>query len=166
MIGSMSLHNEVWSNIQFVLIRVPSYVLGYGLARHIERGKKVTLCWVPCLVGMYIVSSRIPYVNLIYRGSILTIAVVLILCCIINISIRIFRPVAMLGLISYESYLTNVHFGYLLGIMTWKIGSIDLSYGNYLYYTAVIIIGLATAYIIHRISHNIMSAFYTREGKR
>ena len=44
-----------------------------------------------------------------------------------------------------EIYLTNIHFGYLLSLLSWRVGKWDMSYGNYLYYSAVVVMGVFCA---------------------
>ena len=61
-----------------------------------------------------------------------------------------------LGMISLESYLTNIYIGDILNHKKWIICGWDLSYGHYLEYSVVIILGLIIAYYANIVSKKIL----------
>lgn len=56
---------------------------------------------------------------------------------------------AFMGFMSLESYFWNVHLGAILNHVSWKLGGYDFSYGHYLEYATVLIVGIALAYLCY-----------------
>ena len=56
-----------------------------------------------------------------------------------------------MGALSLESYLWNVHLGDILNHLSWKFGDYDLSYGHYIEYATVLIVGIALSYLYYLI---------------
>lgn len=65
-------------------------------------------------------------------------------------------PLNSLGMISLESYLTNIYIGDILNHKKWIICGWDLSYGHYLEYSVVIVLGLIIAYYANIVSKKIL----------
>lgn len=167
-LGSIPLQGKILANIQFVLIRIPSFVIGYGMANYIQEKKSVSILWIFGLGTLYFILAKLPYFNVLYRGSIVSIISIFILCIIfskLKLEGMILKLASKLGNISYESYLTNIHLGYLLGLFPWKIGTVDLSKGNYLYYCTVVILGVILAKVINVLCNKIISALNRRRKR-
>lgn len=73
-------------------------------------------------------------------------------------SIRIMSSLKWLGNISLESYLTNTTLpSYVFMISVFATGGM-LSYGNYLAYLVVIVVGLVWAWLVHVLCNAIINA--------
>ena len=164
--GSIPLQGKILTNIQFVLIRISSFVIGYGLAKYIEEKKSISVLWLLGLGTLYLVLAKLPYFNVLYRGSIVSTTFIFALCIVfgkLKSEGVILKLASKLGNISYESYLTNIHLGYLLGLFSWEIGTIDLGKVNYLYYCTVVVLGVILAKVINVLCDKIISTLNKRE---
>lgn len=156
--ASLPTTNAVVNNIQMCLSHIPSFVIGYWVAKHVLESKEINWAWV---IGALIAYFAILpfYKNLhvssnwmmIFSGSV-------ILVILIN-KIRgtlINRCLIFLGTISLESYLANIY----LPVVLRKVGFMNYlnnyDKGNYLYYAIVILAGLVIATWGHQISNKIL----------
>ena len=144
------INNDIYTNIKFVLGRVPMFVLGYYMAHHIKNGITLKIQYV-LLISIISIASYI-FLN-IYTA--LTIPILFALGYIMKYLHRITfidKTIIFMGGISLESYLTNIYLATLLGHINFgKIG-----YGNYLQYILVIIIGIPLAWYINKISKKLL----------
>ena len=62
-----------------------------------------------------------------------------------------------MGVISLESYLWNVHLGDVLNHLSWQFGKIDLSYGHYIEYLTVLILGLLLSYMFYKVDNHVVA---------
>lgn len=156
--ASLPTTNAVVNNIQMCLSHIPSFVIGYWVAKHVLESKEINWAWV---IGALIAYFAILpfYKNLhvssnwmmIFSGSV-------ILVILIN-KIRgtlINRCLIFLGTISLESYLANIY----LPVVLRKVGFMNYlnnyDKGNYLDYAIVILAGLVIATWGHQISNKIL----------
>lgn len=144
---------DVFNNIQFVLCRVPLYIIGYGIGPSVKEKKRIPWLAILSLIAVQIIMGRIPIINAVYRGGLLAFVLTSILC--LALKICTFAPILKIlrwfGDISLESYLSNIYIAYLLSLFSWRFGIIDLSKGNYAYYGCVIIMGTFVAWLLRNI---------------
>ena len=139
-------NNEICANIQFVLGRVPMFVIGYYMAPHIKNGEILKARYV---IIISLISVALFFFLRIF--SALTIPILFILGYLIQYLHRltlIDKIMIFMGGISLESYLTNIYLSSIFRLFDFG----DYAYGNYLHYTLVILIGIPLAYLINRTS--------------
>ena len=136
--------------------RSPSFFIGVALAPLVKYGYRVNL---PLLLLISIVlfvlaSLALP---LGFCKWLLILPISLVLVWIIE-KIQLLRaPLCFLGVISLESYLTNITLGDILNHKSWIICGIDLSYGHYLEYAVVLVVGVLLAWAFNRVSNRIIT---------
>lgn len=138
--------NEICENIQFVLGRVPMFVMGYYMARHIKNGETLKALHV---IIISLISVSLFFFFNIYTA--LTIPILFVLAYLIQYLHRlslIDKIMIFMGKISLESYLTNIYLPNIFRLFDFG----DYAYGIYLRYTLVVLIGIPLAYLINRVS--------------
>ena len=149
---------SVWGNIQYVVCRIPGFILGMWLAPYIMKGKalKNPLLYV-CISAVLFMVSKVSH----FEGACFMIAPLLMLFMII---IRfggkvLYSIIAFMGAISLESYLLNVTLPFfIVRRLNWTIGEVNLGFGNYLPYLSVVVLGTILAYLINKLSNRIINA--------
>ncbi|MEE1317331.1 MAG: acyltransferase [Prevotella sp.] len=143
--------NEILTNIQFVLSRVPMFILGYWLARY----TKGEICITIKNAVLLTILSIIFYVFLnIY--TVLAIPILIALGYFVNWIDKLYVVdliLRFMGKISLESYLANIYIPEIIRHINFG----DLGIGNYLSYGLVVIIGIPFAYFINRISFSLIN---------
>lgn len=151
-VQSLTVFNLL-ENIQFVLCRVPLYIMGYAIGPCVKEKKQIPWIYVLGLVMIQVIMGKIPIINMVYRSGLLAFALSAGLCMALEkCKIDVVRGVLQwFGDISLESYLANIYIAYLLSLVSWKFGKFDMSKGNYVYYGCVVIIGILIAYYVRLI---------------
>lgn len=148
--------NSSFHYVANAIKRSPSFFIGIALAPLVKQECEINL---PLLLLISIVlfvfaSLALP---LGFCKWLLILPISLVLAWIIE-KIQLLRvPLSFLGVISLESYLTNITLGDILNHKSWIICGIDLSYGHYLEYTVVLVVGVSLAWVFSRISDRILS---------
>lgn len=149
---------SVWGNIQYVVCRIPGFIMGMWLAPNIMNGKelKYPLVNVGISTALYVIFKLIHI-----EGACFTIApLVMIFIFIIRFAGKtVIRIINFMGAISLESYLLNVTLPFfILRRLEWTIGKVNLGFGNYLPYLSVVVLGTLLAYSVNKLSNRIINA--------
>ena len=148
-------HYDGWMYYTLSAIcRIPSFLLGIGIANMIKENKTFEWWWSPfavfliILAYVYFPDSYIKWILIIPICYILAVLFSKIgkICCSI---------LTFFGVISLESYLFNIYLGDILNHKSWVILGYDFSYGHYIEYCTVLIIGTAAAYYTNRLKMKI-----------
>ena len=143
------LGNDIVRNIQFVTLRVPIFILGIIIAPYVKNGYRIntfSMCFI-VLVGLLLWH----FCSFSLGGGL---AIICLLGTIIAFICKckfINKILLFMGKMSLESYLTNIYLGHI--IMT--SDAITLSGG--VKSLIVIVIGILTAYIFHKLSNKKIS---------
>lgn len=142
----------VWGNIIFVLKKIPIFIIGYWVAKPVQEEKQIPL---EILVGLGMVNVCLVCIMDEFEiTKIILISVSFILFFLIILRYwkwkYYHKTLRFMGRISLESYLTNIHFAYLLSLCSWRIGKWNISYGNYIYYGIVVVVGIYVANLVNK----------------
>lgn len=130
--------------------RAPAFVLGCAMVPYIKTMVKMNVFYIVAGSIVLLISYNFifPHGNILWILSLPVIA----LSCVLIEKVSFLKAVAaFMGSMSLESYLWNVHLGDILNHFLWKFGEYDLSYGHYLKYATVLIVGIALAYLCYLI---------------
>lgn len=151
----------VFSNIQSVSGRIAGYILGYYCGSLVKDKRKISyLALLALLIGFFAIFMYLPIKNL-YSGWLLALFMMFFFCLTVRILKKTKISIALkwLGERSLELYLANCILVPLLYPFSWKIGSLDLSKGNYFYYAMVVILNFPLAEIIHLIDTRLKKVY-------
>lgn len=144
---------RVLGNVQYVLDRMPLFIIGLSIAPAVRSGKEIN--WLLILLVSFLVYLLLYNIfPTLYRGWIYMIPVLFFSAGILNkFEGQGFNTMCKwMGVISLESYLANIFLGDVFKHLSWRIGRFDLSYGNYLEYFCVISAGISIAFLSHYLS--------------
>lgn len=142
--------NEIIRNIQFVISRVPVFILGIGVAPYVKNEygiSAIRTCVI--IVGGLLLWH---YLNFPLGGGIAIICLLGIFIAFICKYKQINNALKFMGNMSLESYLTNIYIGHI--IMKSDVVALSGVGGESL---IVIVIGAVSAYIFHKLSNKILS---------
>ena len=145
----LPLGNVIVRNMQFVTLRVPVFILGIGVApyvRHKQRINALSMCFI-VLVGLLLCH----YCTFSLGGGLAIICLLGSIMAFICKCKPINKILSFMGNMSLESYLTNIYLGHII----MKSDVITLSGGAKA--LIVIVKGILTAYIFHKLSNKIIS---------
>lgn len=147
-VSRVHVENNIICNIQFVLVRIPFYILGIGLAPLVmsKYNLKIRYASAIFMVGMMIWH----YLGVSFGGGIV---IVLLTGFFVNIIVanRIVNKVlTFIGTISLESYLTNIYWGHII----MKSEKLQLFGGEK--FLVIIIVGILSAYMFNKMSNRII----------
>ena len=151
------LPDDVWGNIQGVMMRLPSYFLGFGIAKGVMEDKKTSFGLLTIIIGSIMVAlfalrCPIEYYLLPMLGLVLVFGYCTIRqYCDWKILQPFYRFMNWLGKISLESYLLNIFLPVFLVSLKWDGVSGGLLYGNYLLYAVVVALGLCLAPFVKKV---------------
>lgn len=130
--------------------RAPAFVLGGALVPYIKTRVKMNVFYIVAgsIVLLILYNLIFPHGNILW---ILSVPVIALSCVLIEKVSFLKEVAAFMGFMSLESYLWNVHLGAILNHVSWKLGGYDFSYGHYLEYATVLIVGIALAYLCYLI---------------
>ena len=150
-----NLINDILQNIQFVVIRSTSFILGMSLGRYIQNNEKISIKWLigACVMGGVII---IITKHLVYAYFFFSLPLLCGLCYIFQKSGKWMRHfLNFMGKISLESYLLN---GTLPKIMIMGFISLHMStLNNIIPYIFACGIGVLLSYIFHNVSSKIIT---------
>lgn len=135
--------------------RSPAFFIGMTLAPLVKNGTKINLpiLFISSLI-IFVCADR--FLPMGFCKWIMVLPITLVLVLVIDKIKYLRAPLAFMGVISLESYLTNITLGHILNHKSWIICGLDLSYGHYLEYAVVLVAGVFLAYIFNRISYQIL----------
>ena len=149
---SEPINTSINYNIQFVLSRVPSFVIGMALGQMCQESKSVSSFWliILALCGLL-------FMKYLPQGTCAIWMEMPLLLFLIDVVLKCSEKVGWLdkalvfmGGISLESYLMNISLNSLLGAVIKEYGSSAIFYGRYLQYSIVIFIGTIAAFYVNR----------------
>lgn len=147
-VSRVHVENNIICNIQFVLVRIPFYILGIGLAPLVmsKYNLKIRYASAMFMVGMMIWH----YLGVSFGGGIV---IVLLTGFLVNIIVEnriVNKVLTFVGTMSLESYLTNIYLGHII----MKSKKLVLFGGGKI--LMVIVVGILTAYIFNKMSNHII----------
>lgn len=137
------------------LKRSPSFLIGMAIAKYVQEGKEINFGLLTFVSMIVFGLSSFLFPNSFCKWIVVLPFVIVLVYLIENLS-KIQFPLNSLGMISLESYLTNIYIGDILNHKKWIICGWDLSYGHYLEYSVVIVLGLIIAYYANIVSKKIL----------
>lgn len=148
---------SVLVNVQSAFSRVPCFVLGMAVAQDCMNKKTISSIWIFVLAAWGIVIHKIAGLNLGMAWTIIPLIIFIILVvmktlCKVGL---IDGALQFLGKISLESYLTNITINSALCAIIPTYISSPIFYGRWFEYSIVIIIGLLSAYEVHKLNFSI-----------
>lgn len=151
-----NLAMNVIKNIQWAFGRTVSFIIGMAIAPVVKQGVKVN--------GLYIVLTTIilvPTLRLLGFGYYWSLFAVMVLCFVkildyLSLKGRTYSFLQFMGVISLESYLSNVYLKNTLMQTSWYNSDSPLLYGHYFDYVVLVFIGgILLSFIVHKISAKI-----------
>lgn len=141
--------SRIIQNAQFIIVRMPSFFLGYWIASFIKNGKEGLLCIsIDLVLLLFLLFFRVkmekswllsmPITAIIHLGII---SLSRCKCGVIN------RILFFAGSISLESYLTNVYTAKIAK----ELFDSNMIHSMVVYYLIIAIIGFIVAVIMHRV---------------
>lgn len=108
-IGGTPDIKTVWGNIQFTTCRVPSFVLGYGLAPSIKSDKTIKMFIPICMIGMWAVLKFIPHLSDMNFDFLIAFGASVLFSNILSVfpKVNVKGFLTFFGKISLESYLSK-----------------------------------------------------------
>ena len=141
--------NEIIRNIQFVTIRVPIFILGIGIAPYVKNGYGINAINVCIIIGGGLLLWH--FCNFPLGGGV----AIICLLGVLMVFICKYKPtnkiLSFMGKMSLESYLTNVYLGHII------MKSDVIALPGEVKALIVIVTGILSAYIYHKLSNKIIS---------
>lgn len=154
----------ILGNWQFVVGRFPSYFIGYALAKDIKDDRKIPLSWMTVIpiifyICLYILNHKFGCnFNLFWLQGIPIATIAVLVLSKLNWD-RLNSILIFVGVISLESYATNVLVLPQMKSWTWSLAGINLNPGNWTFYIIGTCICLAISWLVNRVSKKIISKF-------
>jgi len=143
---------SVLNNIYLAFQRVPSFIVGMSIANNVKNNKSINaLVFIP--IVLYSLFSYI--FPVCYTKWLIVLPLTLLLSLLLSIFNYLRIISAFFGMISLESYLTNIYLGDIFNHKSWIVFGTDLSYGHYIEYLSVLIAGIFIAFIFNEISEKL-----------
>jgi len=146
-------NNNLCKNVLFTLGRVPCFIIGMGLGQASKDEKSMSFWCVLLLVAMYFVIRRFFGITTgtawMLVPLILTFFIALTSWCK---GCWLDSVLNFLGKISLESYLTNITLNTIFRALIPTYFASSLFYGRWLEYLLVIIVGIAVACFVNKVS--------------
>lgn len=138
------------------IARFPAFIIGAWIAPYVKQGVKVNLVYIVILSLLCVLLYNVlfPHGNILW---IVAMPILIISAMIVNSFWGLKMIAYFMGMMSLESYLFNVHLGDILNHISWKVGELDLSYGHYIEYSTVLLVGTLLAYSFYRIDKHIIN---------
>lgn len=147
------IHN-VFNNIQFVIIRVPSFILGFVVGKKIYNGDSIPIIYLVassiCAMALLILTR-----HFVYTYFFMTLPIVIVFSIFLEKikKSQLYRCCSFFGKISLESYLFN---GVVQPYVFWLIAVFEIpDYNNIIMYILVIILGTLLSVTVNNISQRI-----------
>lgn len=148
-------------NIQFVLNRIPNFIIGLAFGSYCKEGKLIAPQYILLLFCLCMITSK--FIGLWKCPWIFVPILLYIFILLIKLleNSWIDKCIKFLGQISLESYLTNITLKSILAALIPTYISSPIFYGKYLEYSVIIVAGLLLAYYVNKIAQKILSKAFT-----
>lgn len=148
--------SSVYHYVANAIKRSPAFFIGIAIAPLVKKGVEINFPFL-LLLSTFLFAIAYFALPLGFCKWLMILPMALVMALIID-KIRFFRtPLTFLGIISLESYLTNITLGDILNHKSWVICGYDLSYGHYLEYTVVLFVGVILAWVFNNLTSKILS---------
>ena len=152
--GSINLGFDSLRYVQFVLVRIPLYLIGLIMAPHIMDGRKIPflniiVIWL-CLFLVWL-SIRLfldKTLSFFWIEAILLLIILPILLTWIK-AVWVHRALRFMGSISLESYCTNVLLLAYFSQFSWSVNGVNINPGNWTYYIVGSAICIFISYVVN-----------------
>lgn len=153
------LNSNIIYNIQFVLIRIPSFILGMYFAPYIKLGQKLSIWFLTILM---VAALIILYVSkhLVYSYLCFIIPFIVVFIWLIEHYHFIRKPLRFFGDISLESYLFNISLPSLVIIVFDQLNLTNSQ--NIIMYMAVFVLGTGLSYYTNKLSKYLVSIIISK----
>lgn len=153
----LPINGGCFNNIQFGVTRIPCYLIGLASAEEIMKGTKVStarvlaFCVIMLAAALTLKLVLGIFVSLFWIEGLLLLFVSTQLIHLIHNRNYLMKSLDFMGMISLESYLTNVFVLSFFSYIPWIIFGFNLNPGNWTYY----LIGTGCCIMISSIVHHI-----------
>lgn len=156
--------NSVFHYVANAIKRSPAFFIGIAITPLVKIGFKVNL---PLLLLLSTILFLVGTIALPFGFCkwMMILPIALVIALFIDKVHSLRAPFAFLGIISLESYLTNITLGDILNHKSWIICGYDLSYGHYLEYAVVVVVGVYLAWVFNNVSNRILKTKISNGGK-
>ena len=150
-------HSNIIQNVLFAFGRTPSFLVGMAVAQACMNKKTISVIWLFLLAFIGIVLAKVFSLGFGTAWMIIP----LVMCFFVGLlnlmeKTWINNAMLFLGVISLESYLTNISINSALSVVIPEQLYSTVFYGRYLQYAIVIVAGMALAYFIKKWSGRII----------
>lgn len=144
-------YHDILRNIQFAFQRIPSFLIGMSIGALCKSQRTIGLGKLACcLLGWVILFVSSIYVfDEVFLGWLIVPLMIALLIGGLKLIPVLQSLLDKLGMISLESYLTNISINKLLRYLIPDYIDSPLFYGRYLEYTFVIVAGLLVAFLVN-----------------
>lgn len=148
---------SILDNFYFVLIRIPSFIIGLWMAPHILRSKRLDLLGTIFVIIIVVALLKFLKIGTFYSWIIMPIAVSVVVILFINLfKLNYFASLKsfcrFMGEISLESYLTNMFLIALVQTIT-----LNTPLNNLMLYIIIVILGTLLSFVAYVLSKNLIS---------
>ena len=147
--------SKIVDNIFGVLSRVPSFCIGMGIAPLVKKNVEINFLYVIILslILYSVLHHCLPDSNFPVLLAIPLLTIYILGLRYLDTKGFDMNILTFMGVISLESYLTNVFFGGFFHRINWG----PLVYGNYIPYLCVIISGICCSVVINRCVNSVLN---------
>ena len=153
-VKNSGLSSTIFVNIQFAIVRVPSYLFGMVLAPRIINGGKISFAGLVFMCFAALISLFFTK-HLVFTYALMVLPILILLVNILDKlgGSKSYSICNFFGQISLESYLFN---GAIQIYIIWLMSFLGLpDYNNIVMYTLVVSVGTVLAVVVNRISRKI-----------
>ena len=146
--------SNIISNIQFVLQRVPSFLIGMAIGKLCKEDCDIKDSRLQIFATGGVILYIVCYFQIrnIFTGWMVILPLILILVKFLDYFPSLSNHLESIGKISLESYLTNIYINHFLCVLIPSRIKHAIFYGRYLEYLIVIVLGLGIAFWVNRVS--------------
>lgn len=147
--------NSILFNMQWVIRKIPPFVLGVAIAKDCRYEKSISVLWIVLMTVAYLLCRLCGHDEFGWLLLPFILYCLLIFCKLVDKKYNvIYRCLTFMGVVSLESYLLNISLNKLCAIIARSIDS-SIFYGRYLEYSLVIIFGIMLSYYANKLSQRI-----------
>lgn len=154
-------NNNIIYNIQFALSRVPSFIVGMAVGDLCQENKKISSVWLFLLfvIGLLSIKSFPNRGCAIWMTIPFVLYLILLIIKVLATNVWINKILTFMGIISLESYLTNISINSLLETVVLNPNTSLIFYGKYLQYIIVISVGITAAFFVNRLAKQLTERY-------
>lgn len=160
--------NSILHPWQFCIQRFPNYFIAYAMTSEIMQCKKNGSLWlfvilpaIYCVISFAINKMFDANISYFWTQGIVFLTISTLIIDKLH-SNRLNSFLRFVGVISLESYATNVIILPYFKNVSWYIGNVNLNYGGWTYYITATIICLFISYFINKISIKALNFVFAR----